>query len=77
MSRLSQHALPRLSPTLELDGLLLELERAQAPDSVSLLSGFSGAPGGVGYFSDELFEDVFERDIPCVCAVLVDEPGKV
>jgi hypothetical protein len=35
MSRLSQHALPRLSPTLELDGLLLELERAQAPDSVS------------------------------------------
>jgi hypothetical protein len=34
-------------------------------------------PGGVHYFADELFEDVFEGDHGLGMAVVVDEAGEV
>ena len=60
--------------TLSLASLLLEW--AGSRESF-VLSGFVLASGGVSYFSDELFEDVFEGDHALRLAVLVDEPGKV
>ena len=42
-----------------------------------LALGFVWTSGGVRYFSDELFEYVFECDYALCLAVVVDKPGKV
>jgi hypothetical protein len=41
------------------------------------LSGGIRSPGGVHYFADELFEDVFEGNQSAGLAVLVDQASKV